>query len=629
MGACASAPREVEGEAEAETLTSTTPHTTGSSREVTNKPVPPVTRDGRQATAHRDAGVQQKRGERRASQTDVTADSEDDISQLDPSTSNSPLNWPTWLLTHAGESLSEFTPRDMASIKRISQVGQGTYGAVYKCYDETRKQLVAVKKIKPVRFDSNEACEFATREITILTQLKNHPHAVQLLDIAVSVGVDGDNQQSSHKTVYLVFEFVEHDLAGLMSATEPGGLRLGQVKRLAWQLFKSLEQLHSSGVLHRDIKGSNLLVDSEGTLKLADFGLAVDIGEDAIGESEQTPRRRQSLDDNNKFSTELQKSKREPLTPRVVTLWYRPPELLLGATEYDGRVDVWSAGCLLAELISGEPPFPGRTEVEQLGKILRICGGANGVKAVLATDEKQGSKGQLKGKKKNRSKNETPTTQLDMDNNDELLQALGVTREGDLVFSHNSGKRKINQLFRGFPTEALDLLEKILVVDPKHRLNATEVLAHPFFTSGPCPEPLSLNHLENNHEFSTRRRQVDVKNSTGVSCPLKSINVLSRGETFDPMALGYLVLEKRKLKDAEDVERDMSYGSSNSGSSSNSSQRSSHVEMSSDESSDCEKNEPPESAVSSRSVLTISTSQTGKASPTTASETRISAAARA
>lgn len=110
---------------------------------------------------------------------------------------------------------------------------------------------------------------------------------------------------------------------------------LFQVKCYMHQLLSGLEHCHNHGVLHRDIKGSNLLIDNGGILKIADFGLA------------------STFDPNHK----------RPMTSRVVTLWYRPPELLLGATDYGVGIDLWSAGCILAELLAGKPIMPGRTEV--------------------------------------------------------------------------------------------------------------------------------------------------------------------------------------------------------------------------------------------------------------------------
>ena len=180
------------------------------------------------------------------------------------------------------------------SYQKISKVGQGTYSTVYKALDLHRNITVALKKIRLESMD-RESLEFMSREIVILRKL-NHPNVIKLLAIASS---------REKGTLYLVFEYVEHDLAGLLSATQKtaqGGFRLGQVKHLMMQLFDALQHCHARGVMHRDVKGSNLLLDNKGNLKIADFGLAI-----------------------HRVATD-----REPLTNRVITLWYRPPELLLG-----------------------------------------------------------------------------------------------------------------------------------------------------------------------------------------------------------------------------------------------------------------------------------------------------------
>ncbi|KAJ6728081.1 hypothetical protein OIU74_006187, partial [Salix koriyanagi] len=213
-------------------------------------------------------------------------------------------------------------------------IGQGTYSNVYRARDLDQKKIVALKK---VRFDNlePESVRFMAREIHILRRL-DHPNVIKLEGLVTS---------RMSCSLYLVFEYMEHDLAGL--AAHPGlKFTEAQVKCYMQQLLRGLDHCHSHGVLHRDIKGSNLLIDNNGILKIADFGLA----------SFYDPARVQTL------------------TSRVVTLWYRPPELLLGATHYGMAVDLWSTGCILAELYAGKPIMPGRTEVEQLHKIFKLCG---------------------------------------------------------------------------------------------------------------------------------------------------------------------------------------------------------------------------------------------------------------
>ncbi|KVI06162.1 Protein kinase, ATP binding site-containing protein [Cynara cardunculus var. scolymus] len=266
--------------------------------------------------------------------------------------------WPSWLSAVAGDAIKDWTPRRANTFEKLDKIGQGTYSNVYKARDLITGKIVALKK---VRFDNlePESVKFMAREILILKKL-NHPNIIKLEGLVTS---------RMSCSLYLVFEYMEHDLSGLAAVqgvkfTEP------QIKCFIKQLLSGLEHCHENGVLHRDIKGSNLLIDNDGILKIADFGLA----------SLYDPQHKQ------------------PMTSRVVTLWYRPPELLLGATYYGVGVDLWSAGCILAELLAGKPIMPGRTEhplygivlafflllilwrlyqaqkVEQLHKIFKLCG---------------------------------------------------------------------------------------------------------------------------------------------------------------------------------------------------------------------------------------------------------------
>ncbi|XP_072952628.1 cyclin-dependent kinase C-2 C-like isoform X3 [Typha angustifolia] len=231
--------------------------------------------------------------------------------------------WPRWLLANVSrKALVGLVPKSADSYDKLDKVGQGTYSNVYKARDRDTGKIVALKK---VRFNTSEpeSVEFMAREIMILQKL-DHPNVIKLEGLATS---------RMHYSIYLVFNFMQSDLARVISRpderlTEP------QVKCFMQQLLSGLQHCHERGILHRDIKGSNLLIDNYGVLKIADFGLA------------------------NFFNLE----QKRPLTSRVVTLWYRAPELLLGTTDYGVGIDLWSAGCLLAEMFAGRPILPGRTE---------------------------------------------------------------------------------------------------------------------------------------------------------------------------------------------------------------------------------------------------------------------------
>ncbi|KAG9133555.1 hypothetical protein Leryth_016508 [Lithospermum erythrorhizon] len=312
--------------------------------------------------------------------------------------------WPPWLLSAVGDAIGDWSPRSANTFEKLDKIGQGTYSNVYKARDLITGKVVALKK---VRFDNlePESIKFMAKEILILRKL-DHPNVIKLEGLVTS-------RMSS--SLYLVFEYMEHDLTGLAAAhgvhfTEP------QVKCYMKQLISGLEHCHQNGVLHRDIKCSNLLIDNEGILKIADFGLA----------SFYDPERKQSM------------------TSRVVTLWYRPPELLLGATNYGVGVDLWSAGCILAELLAGKPILPGRTEVEQIHKIFKLCGSP--------TEEYW---------KKSKLPNAT------------------------LFKPQQRYKCCIADTFKDFPRSALSLIQTFLAIDPDDRGSATVALNSEFFTTEP------------------------------------------------------------------------------------------------------------------------------------------------
>ncbi|OEL22116.1 putative serine/threonine-protein kinase [Dichanthelium oligosanthes] len=242
--------------------------------------------------------------------------------------------WPPWLSAVAGEAIQGWIPLKADSFEKLEKVGQGTYSSVFRARDLETGKIVALKKVRFDNFEP-ESVRFMAREIQILRRL-DHPNVMKLEGLITS---------RLSCSLYLVFEYMEHDLAGLCSFPDIKFTE-AQLKCYINQLLSGLEHCHSRRVVHRDIKGANLLVNNEGVLKIADFGLA------------------------NYFDP----SKNHPLTSRVVTLWYRPPELLLGSTHYDAAVDLWSVGCVFAEMFRGKPILQGRTEVEQLHKIFKLCG---------------------------------------------------------------------------------------------------------------------------------------------------------------------------------------------------------------------------------------------------------------
>ncbi|CAG8978466.1 hypothetical protein HYALB_00005040 [Hymenoscyphus albidus] len=308
-----------------------------------------------------------------------------------------------------------------------SVVGSGTYGKVFKGIHVYTKDMVALKKIR-MEGERDGFPVTAVREIKLLQSLK-HRNIVNLREVMVE-----------KNDCFMVFEYLSHDLTGLLNHPT-FKLDPAHKKDLAKQMFEGLDYLHRRGVLHRDIKAANILVSNQGQLKIADFGLA------------RFYAKRRQLD----------------YTNRVITIWYRSPELLLGETQYGPAVDIWSAACVLVEIFTRHAIFPGDGgEISQLEKIYAILGTPN--------------------------RADWPGL-VDM----AWYELLRPSAKRPNVFAEKYRDR--------VTPAAYDLLEAMFQYDPVKRPSASDVLEHPYFTAEePKPrQAIELSKLEGDwHEFESK-----------------------------------------------------------------------------------------------------------------------------
>lgn len=320
---------------------------------------------------------------------------------------------------------------------RISQIGEGTYGKVYKAINTQNNRMSALKRLR-MESERDGFPITAMREIKLLQSLR-HPNIVSLVEMMVEKG-----------QVYMVFEYLDHDLAGILSHPQLSFTQ-GNIKYLFKQMVEGLAYLHHRGILHRDIKGSNILLSNTGLVKIADFGLArsVDLlNPDAL------------------------------YTNRVITLWYRPPELLLGATKYNGAVDMWGLGCILAEFFIRKALFPGHDEIGQIRSIYSLMG----------TPLENGWP----------EANELPWYQLIPPR--EPRKSQFISKYGDRI-----------------PKQAVVLILKLLTLNPVSRYTAEEALRDDYFIQEPMPQrPAQLESLtEEWHDFEAKQRRRRGKEVTG------------------------------------------------------------------------------------------------------------------
>jgi len=287
----------------------------------------------------------------------------------------------------------------MDAYDKLEKIGEGTYGVVYKCMERSSKEIVAVKKIR-MEMEDEGIPATAIREISILKEL-NHPNIVNLREILMD-----------DSRLYLVFEFVPMDLKKFIDSRPKKHLDEATTQSFTYQLLVAIYFCHVRRILHRDLKPQNILIDiKHNILKVADFGLGRTFG---------LPIR--------------------VYTHEVVTLWYRAPEVLLNTQRYGCPIDVWSIGCIYAEMAQGKPLFQGDSEIDQLFRIFRIL--------------------------------TTP--------NEDTWPGVSELKDYKPTFpkwSDNMLKDSVKNL----SSDGIELMEQMLLYDPSKRINARDALQHSYF----------------------------------------------------------------------------------------------------------------------------------------------------
>ncbi|KFM27703.1 Mitogen-activated protein kinase 4 [Auxenochlorella protothecoides] len=321
-----------------------------------------------------------------------------------------------------------------SSYAPIKPIGKGAYGIVCSACDVRTQERVAIKKIGAI-FSNPLDAKRTLREVQILRHLTGHQNVVALKDL-----FPPPSGPTEYNDVYMVQELADTDLHQIIRSPQP--LSDDHVQFFLYQMLRGLKYMHSAGIVHRDLKPSNLLINSNCDLKICDFGLA-----------------RAGPDIN------------ELMVEYVVTRWYRAPELLLSCADYGPSIDMWSVGCIFAEMLGRKPLFPGKDYVHQLNLVCKVeqpAGGETGVVGTPCVEEVE--------------RVANPDARA-------YLRSMPYMPPIDL-----------GSTFPAAPPAAIDLLRAMLRFDPGDRIGVRAALAHPYLAplhdpsdEPDCPSPFVLN----------------------------------------------------------------------------------------------------------------------------------------
>lgn len=339
-------------------------------------------------------------------------------------------------------------------------VGEGSYGVVMKCRRKDNGQLVAIKKFLETDEDQTVK-KIAMREIRMLKRLR-HENLINLIEVF-----------RKRKKLFLVFEFVEFTVLDELEES-PKGLDADKCRSYTFQVLRGIEFCHKSNIIHRDVKPENVLVSSSGIVKLCDFGFA-----------------------------RLMAAPGENYTDYVATRWYRAPELLIGDTQYGKEVDIWAIGCVYAEMRTGDPLFPGESDIDQLFLITQLLGSlSNRHRQIIARNP--------------------------------MFHGLNI---------QSVNPKGLKAQFPDWTADCVTFLKKTLTLDQSERPNASQLLTEPFFThdnfhikSAPSVKAVSPQDSDRLKLLASQSPPYTLAKK--IKTLKKSQTFRRKSETFDNLMLG-------------------------------------------------------------------------------------------